>query len=144
MGDVKDITQSARCFFIDIGLAPIGKNNIQNATSRISGLGVDTEHSVVVVSITGNSFLRDRCGGVNFRDSHHHNGTEQCSVSDAAELIALQIDMVGRLVALGFKVINMAPFPRYFGPCCDDKDHFGAGFCPVVLNELIRDGGTYM
>ena len=144
MGDIKDLAQSVRCFFVDIGVAPVGTNNVKNAISRIESLGVDTEHTVVYVSITGNSLVRDKCGGVNFQDFHHHNGAVQCSVSDVAELITLQIDMVGRLIDLGYKVVSMAPLPRYFGPCCTDMNHFGADFCPVALNELIRDGGTYL
>ena len=144
MGDIKDLSPSVRCFFVDIGVAPIGINNIKNALSKIVGLGVDTEKTVIYVSIMGNSLIRDRCGGVNFHDFHHHNGAAQCSVSDAAELITLQIDLVGRLIGLGFRVVSMAPFPRYFGPCCNDVNHFDAGFRPVELNELIRDGGTFL
>ena len=144
MKDIKDKALCARSTFIDIGYAPIGQNNVMNAFGRIADLKLDTKGTVVVVSITGNSLVRDKYGGVSFREQHHHNGTKVCSVSDFKDLVNLQLDLVGRLANIGFKVISLSPFPRYFAPCCVDNDHFDAGFSPVTLNELIRDGGTFM
>ena len=144
MQDIKDKALCAQSTFVDIGPGPIGRNSVMNAFSRVAGLKLDTKGTVVVVSITGNSLVRDMYGGVSFHDQHHHNGTKVCSVSDFQDLVDLQLDLVGRLATIGFKVISLSPFPRYFAPCCVDKDHFDAGFSPVALNELIRDGGTFM
>ena len=59
-------------------------------------------------------------------------------------MILLQETIVEELVKKKYNVIVLAPWPRHFAPCCDDKDHFAEGFNPVEMNELIRDGGTFL
>ena len=59
-------------------------------------------------------------------------------------MICIQEGVVRELVGLGFKVIVLSPLTRHFAPCCTGGGHFDDGFDPVALNELIRDGGTFL
>ena len=58
------------------------------------------------------------------------------------ERIALITDSIR---AKGVLVVNLAPLPRYQGPCCVVQSHgLQGGDSPGTFNILLRDVGVYM
>ena len=126
------------------GKMPLSESTMIRVEQEVEDLQLPKDNTVVCLLAMGNDLIRSRYGEVSYSGGHHLERSDIASHEQVDYSVRIHEKIGSKLSSLGYKVVIMGPFPRYFARCCDNPQHFSANFDPLVLNEMIRDVNTFL